>query len=55
MGEDYIQQDRSSICKQFQQSLKQSTTSTSFPVSDQQQKDKDSFMNQISNNNKRSK
>lgn len=55
MGKDHIQQGRSPILKRFRHPQQQSTLSSSFSVSDQHHKDRDSFINQIPNNNKRSK
>jgi hypothetical protein len=55
MGKVHTQQDRSSVFKRFRRHRQPSTSSSSFRITDQQQKDRDSFINQTSNNNKRSK
>jgi hypothetical protein len=55
MGKERIQQDRSSVFKRLRRRQQQSSSSSSFQVTDQQHKDHDSFINQIPNNNKRSK
>jgi hypothetical protein len=55
MGKDHILQDRSTVFKRFRRPRQRSTLSSSFSVSDQQLKDRDSLMNQIPKNNKRSK
>ncbi len=55
MGKDHILQDRSNVFKRFRRPRQQSTLSSSFSVSDQQRKDRDSLMNQMPNINKRRK
>ncbi len=55
MGTDHIQGDRSSVFERLRHPRQQSTSSLSFPVIDQRHPDRDSFMNQISTNNKQSK
>lgn len=55
MGKDHIQQNRSSVFNRFRRHQQQSSSSSSFPVTDQQHNYRDSLINQIPNNIKRSK
>lgn len=56
MEKDNAQKDRSPIFKLHGRSQRQSTSSASFPVTEQQQhRDSNSFMNPTLNNNKQSK
>ncbi|CAF2871652.1 unnamed protein product [Rotaria sp. Silwood2] len=53
MAKDNIQPDQSSIFQRLQRSQQQSASSTSIPITDQQFRDCDYFMNPIPNNDKR--
>jgi hypothetical protein len=56
MGKDQRQQGRNLASHRRQRSQQRSTSiSSSFPGTDLQHKDRDSLMNEITNNNKRSK
>jgi hypothetical protein len=58
MRKDHVPQGRTSAFKRSQENRQQSTSLSSFQVKNQQQKDRDTFINQIpnnNNNNKRSK
>ncbi len=56
MRKDHVPQGRTSVLKRSQKNRQQSTSLSSFQVNDQQQKARDTFINQIpNNNNKRSK
>ncbi len=57
MGREQRQQGRASVLKRLRRPQMQSTSisSSAFSATDQQHKDRDSLMNQIPNNNKRSK
>jgi hypothetical protein len=56
MGKEQRQQGRSFVFKRFRRPRQRSTSiSSSFTGTDQQHKDRDSLMNELTNNNKRSK
>jgi hypothetical protein len=55
MGKDYVQQGQSGVSKRFRQSRQPSTLSSSVSVTDQEHKNRNSFIDQTPNNNKRSK
>jgi len=57
MRKDHVPQGRTSVFKRSQKNRQQSTSLSSFQVNDQQQKNRDTFIKQIpnNNNNKRSK
>ena len=56
MGKEKRQQGRTFVFKRLQRPRQRSTSiSSSFPGTDQQQKEQDSLMNELTTNNKRSK
>ena len=50
MDENDVKRSQASVFKRFRQHRQQSTSLSSFQVTDQQHKDRDSLVNQIPNN-----
>jgi len=51
MRKDHVPQGRTSVFERSQKNRQQSTSLSSYQVNDQQQKDRDTFINQRPNNN----